>query len=119
VVEVADPGRGDGGVRDSATFEDRDAGAEDRVGARVVCGAVYGVEQPGASRGGDLASLLLGEDGVFGVALRDGAHHELLAQEVHLGNYVFGGLLRYLARGLVAGELELPGPAGQVANELV
>jgi hypothetical protein len=100
-------------------FQNRDAGAEDGVGAREVRGAVHGVEEPGTAGGGDLPSPLLREDGVLGVTLPDSVHHELLAEEVHLGDNVFGGLLPYRAGVLVAGELKVSGPVGQVTDELV
>ena len=55
---------------------------------------------------------LLGEDGVVGVALPYGVHHQFFAKEVHLGHEVLGGLLPHLARVLVARDLKLPSPAG-------
>jgi hypothetical protein len=119
VVKVAEPGHGHGGVGDGVPFQDRDAGAEQGVAARVVRRAVHGVEEPGAPGLGDPAAPLLGEDGVLGVALPDGVNHELLAEEIHLGDDVLGGLLRYLARIVVARELQLSGSARYFADELV
>ena len=48
-----------------------------------------------------------------------GVHHQFFAKEVYLGHEVLVGLLPYLAGGLVARELKLPRPAGNVTDERV
>ena len=119
MVKVAEAGRGDGGVGNGATLDDGDAGAEHGVCLHVVRRTVDGIQEPGAPARGDRPAPLLGEDGVVGVALPYGVHHQFFAKEVHLGHEVLGGLLPYLARVLVARDLKLPSPAGHVTDERV
>jgi hypothetical protein len=54
-----------------------------------------------------------------GVAIPDRAHHELLTEEVDLGDEVLGALLPYPPRVLVTRQLQRPRAAGEVADELV
>jgi hypothetical protein len=101
MIEVAEAGRGDGGVGNRAVLDDGDAGAEHRVRLHVVRRAIDGIEQPGTPVLRYGSASLFGEYGVVGVALLDGVHHQLLAQEVDLGYEVLRSLLPDLTRVLV------------------
>src|SRR5215207_7189874 len=102
MIKVAEAGGGDGGVGNGAALDDGDAGTEHGVCLHVVRRTVNGVEEPGAPALRDRPAPLLGDDGVVGIALPYGIHHQLLTKEVHFGYEVLRGLLPYLARILVA-----------------
>src|SRR5215218_3773055 len=102
VVKVAEAGRGNGRVGHGAALYYRDAGAEHGVRLHVVRRTVNRVEEPRTPVLRDRTSSLFGEDGIVGVALRYGVHHQLLTKEVYLGYEIFRGLLPYLTRVLVA-----------------
>src|SRR5215216_7759590 len=119
MIQVAEAGRGDGGVGNGAALDNGDAGAENGVCLHVVRRTVNGVEEPGPSALRDRPAPLLGQDGIFGVAFLYSVHHQLLAKEVYLGHEILGGFLPYFARILVARELKLPRPAGHVTDESV